>query len=143
MKYEQILGHKILILPIPYSAFRIHIQIKLFLKPSTCPHFPRNQYSHFLPGDSHAYKFPEQHKQNGHFNFVDLSIYHPKYGGRYNDHVPLDLAHFYCTLSQADFPFMKEVWRFASAQKMANKIGPLGQRAGAVKKCSIREVPHD
>ena len=91
-----------------------------------------NQYSHYMPGDANAYKHPDEEIRNGHRNFVDLSIYHPKYGGKYDDHVPMDLAHFYCTLSQADFPFMKQVWRYASAQKLAGKrvIGPLGKRAG-------------
>ena len=33
-------------------------------------------------------------------------------------------------LSGADFPHLGNVWKYIKAQKNANKVGPLGQRAG-------------
>jgi hypothetical protein len=37
-------------------------------------------------------------------NFVDLPITHARYGGRYKDHEPIDLPHWYCTMSIENFP---------------------------------------
>ena len=67
---------------------------------------------------------------SGYLNFIDLSIYHPKYKGKYNTHVPIDLPHFYCTMTQNDYKHMKDVWKYAIAQPRANKLGPLAVRAG-------------
>ena len=50
--------------------------------------------------------------------------------GKYDDHEPLDLPHFYCTMSQSGFPHEQDIWKFAMGQPQANKIGPLGKRAG-------------
>lgn len=63
-------------------------------------------------------------------DFIDLSIYHPKYGGKYEDHVPIDLRHYFCTLSGPDYPHVANVWKYAMGQPMANTVGPLGRRAG-------------
>jgi len=63
-------------------------------------------------------------------NYVDLSIYHPKYNGKYDNHVPIDLPMFYCTMSQNDYPYVYNSWKYAIKQKRANIIGPLGIRAG-------------
>ena len=91
----------------------------------------KNDYSHYnKEAQSRGYFYPDQPVANGYQNFVDLTIYHPKYGGKYDNHVPIDLPHFYCTLTQFDYPYMQEAWKFAIAQPEANKIGPLGIRAG-------------
>jgi len=66
----------------------------------------------------------------GYLNWLDLSIYHPKFGGKYEDHPAIDLAWYYCQLSGADYPHMGNVWKYMRAQKTANKAGPLGKRAG-------------
>lgn len=90
-------------------------------------------YSHFLEDESWSgYKYPDQEfSEDGNtMNWVDLPISHPKYQGKYDDHPPIDLPHFYCTMSQHRFPFASEVWEFLSAQPKANEIGPLGIRAG-------------
>ena len=46
-----------------------------------------------------GYKYPYQKETDGFHDYVDLTIYHPKYGGKYDQHDPIDLAHFYCTIS--------------------------------------------
>ena len=63
-------------------------------------------------------------------NFIDITIYHPKYCGKYNNHAAIDLPHFYCTMTQNDYPHVWNSWKFATAQPMANQISPLGKRAG-------------
>lgn len=89
-------------------------------------------YAAFLPEESWSgYKYPDQEiTGDGAMNWVDLPISHAKYGGKYDDHVPIDLPHWYCTMSQGTFPYAAEVWDFISHQPMANVVGPLGQRAG-------------
>ena len=77
-----------------------------------------------------GYRFPSDEFEAGYRNFVDLTIYHPKYNGKYDDHVPIDLSYLYCTMSQPHFPHAKTVWRYIANQPNANKIGPLGKRAG-------------
>ena len=90
-----------------------------------------NDYKAFIPeAGVKGYFEPDRRVERGRQNYVDLTIYHPKYQGKYEKHVPIDLQHFYCTLSQAHFPFMKEAWQYAVAQPMANRIGPLRKRAG-------------
>ena len=91
-----------------------------------------NSYSNFISTASWAgYKYPNDPiSKQGYKNFVDLSIYHPKYRQKYENHVPIDLPQFYCTMSQGEFPHIYNTWKFVSAQKRANKFGPLGKRAG-------------
>ena len=96
-----------------------------------------HNYAFNLPGEGGSgYKYPDQKVSDGsdgvkgHANFVDLSIYHPKYGGKYNDHVPIDLPYYYCTMSGPSFDHLKKTWDYMVAQPKANKIGPLGLRAG-------------
>jgi len=97
----------------------------------------KNNYAAHIPEEAFSgYKYPDQKVSDGsdgiegHQNFIDLSIYHPKYGGKYNDHVPIDLPLFYCTLSQANYPHMAVTWKYLRAQPNANKLGPLARRAG-------------
>jgi len=78
-----------------------------------------------------GYYYPDQKlTDDGQQNYVDLTIYHPKYGGKYDDHVPIDMAAYYCTFSQPLYPFNSDLWRFVREQPRANVIGPLGKRAG-------------
>ena len=63
----------------------------------------RNNYASYIPGlKEKGYRYPNDQFTDGYYNYVDLSIYHPKYGGKYDDHVPIDLAHFYCTISKVE-----------------------------------------
>jgi len=67
--------------------------------------------------------------------WVDLPINHAKYDGNdehgsYDNHVPIDLAGYYCTMSNYEYPNARAAWRSAVAQSGANKVGPLGERAG-------------
>ena len=75
-------------------------------------------------------RYPDQRIENGVLNYIDLTIYHPKYAQKYADHVAIDLPHFACTMSQANFPHVAHLWKYVVAQPLANKIGPLGRRAG-------------
>ena len=91
-----------------------------------------NSYSSFIKKESWSgYKYPDQPlSKNGHKNWIDYSIHHPKFEGKYDDHVPIDLPIHYCTMSSGNYPYAENAWKFAIAQKRANKIGPLGKRAG-------------
>ena len=96
-----------------------------------------NNYAAIIPEEGFSgYKYPDQKLSDGsdgiegHQNYIDLSIYHPKYGGKYNDHAPIDLPLFYCTLSQPNYPHMAVTWKYLRAQPNANKLGPLARRAG-------------
>ena len=93
----------------------------------------RNNYAHFIPEEgSGGYKREQDKTKSGYQDWIDLTIYHPKYNGKYDDHVPIDLCKFFCTLSQGDHPHLKSVWEYAVAQPQANKIGEFGKRAGKV-----------
>jgi len=89
-------------------------------------------YAAFLPDEgAGGYKDPfEPLNAQGMRNFVDLPITHARYGGRYKDHEPIDLPHWYCTMSIENFPEAAKAAGFAFAQPGANKVGPLGRRAG-------------
>lgn len=67
-------------------------------------------------------------------NYVDLTISHAKYDnkadGGYDSHAPIDLPGWYCTMSGPEYPNARAAMRFAFAQEGANKVGPLGERAG-------------
>jgi len=70
---------------------------------------------------------------NGHLTFIDVPIFHDFFkDDKYKDHVPIDLAGFYCTHSGPDYPLAKVLMDFAFAQPGAghSKVGPLGKRAG-------------
>ena len=60
----------------------------------------KNNYASYMPADNTLYKYPDDETWNGYFQYLDLSIYHPKYEGKYDNHVPIDLPHFYVTISQ-------------------------------------------
>ena len=106
----------------------------------------KSDYRHFIPEEGRdGYKSPSDRIWHSHQNYLDLSIYHPKYKGKYDDHVPIDLPHLFCTMSQENFPHMWKVWKFAVAQKQSNEnvIGDLGKRAGRSQdiKCFDRLIP--
>ena len=89
-------------------------------------------YSHYLPDESWSgYKYPDQQfNDKGKLNFVDLPINHPIFDQQYQDHTPIDLANWYCTMSGNDYPYAKKALDFAFSQPGANQVGPLGKRAG-------------
>ena len=90
-----------------------------------------DNYASFIPEESwNGYKSPDNQFVDGYHNFIDLTIYHPKYGGKYDDHEPIDLPQFYCTTSGPELPHLDDVWKYAMGQPKANQIGPLGRRAG-------------
>lgn len=74
------------------------------------------------------------HAPDDYLNYVDLPISHAKYddkaNGGYDSHVPIDLPGWYCTMSGPEYPHARAALRFAFAQPGANKVGPLGLRAG-------------
>mgnify|MGYP001436860973 CR=1 FL=1 len=92
----------------------------------------QNDYAAFIQEDGwKGYKYPDERlSKDGRLNYVDLPITHPKYAGRYDAHDPIDLSQFYCTMSEAEFPYAFDVMRFAFQQPGANVVGPLGRRAG-------------
>lgn len=89
-------------------------------------------YSSFLPDESWSgYKYPDQqYAEDRSLNYVDLPITHPKYKGKYAKNDPIDLPNWYCTMSEDDYPYVKNAMNFAFSQPGANQIGPLGKRAG-------------
>ena len=66
-----------------------------------------NSYQPTNQGRAH-YKYPEDevNATTSELNFIDLSIYHEKYNGKYENHVPIDLPAWYCSFSGQDFPFV-------------------------------------
>lgn len=90
------------------------------------------RYSAYLPEESWSgYKYPDQKiAADGTLNFIDLPITHPKYQGKYTTHTPIDLPSWYCTMSEYDYPYAQTAMNFSFTQEGANKIGPLGKRAG-------------
>jgi hypothetical protein len=91
-----------------------------------------NDYSHYIPEESFGgYKDPFTPVNSaGKLNFVDLPLTHAKYGDKYANHKPIDLPHWYCTMSGPTYPEAAAAVQFAFAQAGANQIGPLGKRAG-------------
>lgn len=89
-------------------------------------------YSSFLPEESWSgYKYPDEKlSKDGKLNYIDLPITHPKYQQKYTNHAPIDLANWYCTMSENDYPYAQQAVNFAFSQPGANQIGPLGKRAG-------------
>ena len=68
--------------------------------------------------------------EDGRLNFIDLPINHPKYKGKYANHTAIDLPHFYCTMSANQYPYARKAVDYSFSQSGANKVGPLGKRAG-------------
>ncbi|NNC67268.1 MAG: hypothetical protein HKN83_04460 [Gammaproteobacteria bacterium] len=91
-----------------------------------------NQYSSYIPEESwDGYKHPHQKlAEDGHLNFIDLPLNHPKYKGKYAGHPAIDLPHFYCTMSANRYPYAKKAIDYAFNQPGAGEVGPLGKRAG-------------
>ena len=91
-----------------------------------------NDYASYLPEESwDGYKHPHQKvTEDGHLNFIDFPLHHPKYKGKYNDHVAIDLPHFYCTMSANQYPYARKAVNYSFNQPGANQVGPLGKRAG-------------
>ncbi|MDE0153570.1 MAG: hypothetical protein OXN23_06920 [Gammaproteobacteria bacterium] len=91
-----------------------------------------NDYASYIPEESWGgYKHPHQRlTEDGHLNFIDLPLHHPKYKGKYDDHVAIDLPHFYCTMSANQYPYARKAVDYSFSQPGANQIGPLGKRAG-------------
>jgi len=91
-----------------------------------------NQYSSYIPEESwDGYKHPHQKlAEDGNLNFIDLPLDHPKYKGKYADHTPIDLPHFYCTMSANQYPYARKAIDYVFNQTGAGKVGPLGKRAG-------------
>jgi hypothetical protein len=73
---------------------------------------------------------PEPVNASGNVTFIDLPIFHEFFHGKYDDHPPIDLAGYYCTMSEAGYPKARAAMDFAFAQPAANEVGPLGVRAG-------------
>lgn len=91
-----------------------------------------NDYASYLPDESwNGYRHPhEEVSAHGRLNFIDLPLNHPKYKGKYDNHVAIDLPHFYCTMSANQYPYARKAVDYLFSQAAANKVGPLGKRAG-------------
>ena len=91
-----------------------------------------SDYSAFIPEEGWTgYKYPDEKiSKDGHLNYIDLPITHPKYNNKYAKHEPIELPNWYCTMSENDYPYAQQVMNFAFKQPGANVIGPLGKRAG-------------
>ena len=77
-----------------------------------------------------GYRYSQDADGDGQAAFIDIPIYHPYFKGSYDDHPVMDLPHWFCTMSGANFTYAKIVWDYSSKQPNANIIGPLGKRAG-------------
>ena len=93
-----------------------------------------SDYSSYIKGDGmnwSGWKSPQDPvNADGRMNFIDVPITNAKYKGKYTNHVPIDLPSWYCTMSGPTFPEAAAAMGFAFKQKGANKVGPLGKRAG-------------
>lgn len=105
-------------------------------------HIIEANYSAYLPNESWSgYKYPDQKlSEAGTLNFIDLPISHPVFNGKYQQHEPIDLPNWYCTMSANDYPYAKKAMNFAFNQPAADQIGPLGKRAGLDIKENYRKV---
>ena len=77
-----------------------------------------------------GWRYAQEDDGDGKASFIDIPIHHLFFQGKYTNHVPIDLPHFYCTMSGPEFTDAAEVWKYATMQPNANQIGPLGKRAG-------------
>ena len=95
-----------------------------------------SSYSSYLPDPNEPYNWagyaaPNQRiNAEGTLQYIDLPISHAKYGGKYDDHVPIDLRLWYCTMSEPLAPTAATVLEYVYAQPGANVVGELGIRAG-------------
>jgi len=89
-------------------------------------------YKSFIPEiESAGYKYPDERvRDDGGLNFIDLPITHAVFDDQYTDAPPVDHAMFYCTMSGPNYPYARQAMNFAFAQPGANRVGPLGKRAG-------------
>ena len=57
-----------------------------------------NHYTHQDGSENrdHKHSFGEEISEDGILNWLDLTIYHPKFGGKYKDHPVMDLPWYYC-----------------------------------------------
>ena len=77
-----------------------------------------HQYTHYKPDEGFTlYKYPKDEVKNGYLQYIDLTIYHPKYNHKYDNHVPIDLSHFYCTMTQKGYKHVHRAWQYATKQK--------------------------
>lgn len=92
----------------------------------------KNNYASFIEEESwDGYKYPDQVMSDaGTLNYIDLSIHHPSYEGKYDDHPVIDLASYNCTMSGPTYPYSKELIDFVYSQPAEGQVGPLGIRAG-------------
>ncbi|MGB4812299.1 MAG: hypothetical protein WBP13_07455 [Methylophilaceae bacterium] len=91
----------------------------------------QNDYSSYdRAGSWGFYKYPDEKLKDGKLQFVDMPISHPIFAGKYAKHEAIDLPSFYCTMSENDYPHAREAMNFVFSQPGANKVGPLGKRAG-------------
>lgn len=84
--------------------------------------------------DTGGYRYPSGKidSYDNTLTFIDLPLHHPKYKGKYDTHVPIDLPSYYCTMSAGNEvgDISTQFWEYATKQQGANEIGPLGKRAG-------------
>ena len=53
-------------------------------------------YKNIDPNHKYDYTFGDEVSEEGWLNWIDLPIYHPKFGDKYDDHVPIELPLYYC-----------------------------------------------
>lgn len=94
----------------------------------------KSDYSAYEEGDGmnwgHWVSDQTPVNDDGYMNFVDVAISGPVFGGKYRNHVPIDLPSWYCTMSEPTYPNSADAMHYAFKQKGANVVGPLGKRAG-------------
>jgi len=84
--------------------------------------------------DTGGYRYPGDQVDGSDdtLTYIDLPIHHPKYAGKYDDHVPIDLPSYYCTMSAGNEvgDIASQFYEYLVKQPGANEVGPLGKRAG-------------
>lgn len=102
--------------------------------PSNPTRLPACAQAAFIPkeetpaGDGWSgWRYANNTEEDGNAGFVDLPLQHPAFEGKYAEHVPIDLPHWFCTMSGAEFVDAADAWQFATSQPNANKVGPLGK----------------
>ena len=93
-------------------------------------------YAAYLPDQDEPYNWAgytapsDKINAMGNLQYIDLPISHPKYMGKYDEHPPIDLPLWYCTMSEPLAPNAARVLEYSYAQPGANVVGELGIRAG-------------
>ena len=64
-------------------------------------------------GEWTGYHYSQDADGDGQASFVDLPIYHPYFSNSYDDHPAIDLPHWFCIISGANFTDAKVVWDYA------------------------------